>query len=165
MWGQSLVKGVMLQQQSVSVDTCIRQDLSLSTLALAEKKLIADYLPDETARVEADPMHLDFIIRNLLANAIKYSRNGGSITIRIHHDKKPGYVVISVKDDGVGIPTERLPMIFHPTSSTPGTQNEKGTGIGLMLCREFALLNGGEIWVESEEGRGATFYLAFKAAE
>ncbi len=164
MWGQSLMKGVMLQQQSVSVDTCIRQDLSLSTLALEEKNLTIDYLPDETARVAADPMHLDFIVRNLLANAIKYSQIGGTITMRIHHDKKPGYVVVSVKDDGVGIPANRLPMIFHPTSSTPGTQNEKGTGIGLMLCREFALLNGGEIWVESEPGKGATFYLAFKVA-
>lgn len=165
MWGQSLMKGVLLQQQSVSVDTCIRQDLSLSTLALAEKKLQVDYLHDETARVVADPMHLDFIVRNLLANAIKYSRNGGTVSIRIHHDMKPGYVVISVKDGGVGIPPDRLPMIFHPISSTPGTQNEKGTGIGLMLCREFTLLNGGEIWVESEPDKGATFYLAFKAAD
>ena len=109
-------------------------------------------------------MHLDFIIRNLLANAIKYSRPGGTITLRIHHDKKPGYIVLLVKDNGIGIAADRLPMVFHPVNSTPGTQNEKGTGIGLMLCREFALLNGGDIWVESEAGNGATFYLAFKVA-
>jgi signal transduction histidine kinase len=71
-------------------------------------------------------------------------------------------VVFSVADNGTGIAEENLGKIFSPIVSTEGTAMEKGTGIGLMLCKEFVINNGGKIWVESMEGKGAVFYFSLK---
>jgi signal transduction histidine kinase len=164
LWGQSLMKGIILQQGKVNLRISIEQDLSLKKLTLEEKDInVTDTIPDGLHAL-TDPTHFDFIIRNLLTNAVKYSHHGGNITIAADTRRKPGYVTVMVKDEGMGIAPDVLPRIFSPVSSTPGTSNEKGTGIGLMLCKEFAVLNGGEIWVESEEGRGATFFLALREA-
>jgi len=164
LWGQSLMKGTIIQQQRVAVKPSVQQDLNLKKLALAEKNINVIDNTADGQEVMCDPTHFDFIVRNLLTNAIKYSHNGGTITVGSDSTGKPGYVVISVKDNGVGIAPDMLPRIFNPIRSTPGTADEKGTGIGLVLCREFAEMNGGEIWVESQEGKGATFSVAFKAA-
>ncbi len=164
LWGQSLMKGTIIQQQRVAVKPSVQQDMNLKKLALAEKNINVIDNTADGQEVMCDPTHFDFIVRNLLTNAIKYSHNGGTITVGSDSTGKPGYVVISVKDTGVGIAPDMLPRIFNPIRSTPGTADEKGTGIGLVLCREFAEMNGGEIWVESKEGEGATFSVAFKAA-
>ena len=105
----------------------------------------------------ADSAHFDFIIRNLLANALKYTYPKGSIIISADSESKIGFITFSVKDNGIGIKSAAIATIFNPLVSTPGTADEKGTGIGLMLCKEFVTKNGGEIWVESAEGSGTTF--------
>lgn len=163
-WGQTLVKGITMQAQKVVIDTVVKDNIELRKLSLQEKQISAtESVPEDTV-VAADPTHVDFIIRNLFANAIKYTNMGGNIEIAAEESSMPGFVVISVKDDGVGIPKEILPMIFNPLKSRPGTADEQGSGIGLMLCKEFAELNGGKMWVESEHRKGATFYLALKKA-
>lgn len=164
LWGQSLVKGIILQKETVNVNMYVKQDLALKKLALDEKGITVTDNVHDGLNVQADATHYDFIVRNLITNAIKYSHDGGKIEIDASTTRKPGYVVISVKDDGTGIAPDMLSRIFTPVNSIPGTANEKGTGIGLMLCREFATLNGGDMWVESEPGKGATFFLALKQA-
>ena len=164
LWGQSLVKGILLQKATVQINDYINQDLSLKKLALEEKKItVVNNVPADI-KVQADATHFDFIMRNLLTNAVKYSHPGGQVTINASTSLKPGYVVVSVTDSGIGIEPDILPRIFSPVRSTPGTANEKGTGIGLMLCREFATLNGGDMWVESQPGKGSTFYLSLMRA-
>lgn len=164
-WGQSLVKGIKMQPQAALVNNYVRQNLELKKVKLNIKKLTVDnQIPDGT-KVTADPIHLDFIIRNFLSNAIKYSYTGQNIEFFIDTTIRKGFVTIAVRDHGVGISETDLSSIFTPLSSKLGTENEKGNGIGLMLCREFALLNGGDIWVESKQGEGATFYLALKEAK
>lgn len=164
LWGQSLVKGILLQKAIVQINDLIQQDLSLKKLSLEEKKItVVNNVPADI-KVQADATHFDFIMRNLLTNAVKYSHPGGLVTINASTSLKPGFVVVSVTDSGIGIAPDILPRIFSPVRSTPGTANEKGTGIGLMLCREFATLNGGDMWVESQPGKGATFYLSLIGA-
>ena len=161
-WGKSLVGGHQMLQVTVNVKDVVRQNIAVKKMAADEKKIaITDTIPD-SLYVHADKTHIDFIVRNLLANAIKYAHAGGNVTIGADTHSRKGMVVLSVTDDGVGIPKEQIPTLFYPVHSMPGTANEKGSGIGLMLCKEFAVLNGGAIWAESEPGKGATFHVAFK---
>jgi len=97
------------------------------------------------------------VIRNLLNNALKFTQSGG--VIKIAAIEKNDKIEVSFTDNGVGIPTNILKDLFDSceTHSTKGTANEKGTGLGLMVCKEFIEINGGEIWVNSKEGRGSIF--------
>ncbi len=99
------------------------------------------------------------VMRNLLTNAIKFTKPGGTITIGAYGLDTE--IIISVADDGVGIPTANRDRLFTPTSpTTQGTKQEKGTGLGLLLCKQFVEKNGGRIWFESEIGKGTTFYFS-----
>jgi len=113
--------------------------------------------------VEADGDMLATIIRNLLSNAIKYTHKNDEITIKtflVPDENNIQYMGISVSDTGVGIPKDIQSSLFNigETKSTKGTENEKGTGLGLILCKEFVEKHGGKIWVESKVGKGSTFY-------
>jgi len=158
------VKGLRLQQADVDVNDTIRQSIALKKLVLDEKGIKLTCNVPKGLNIKVDATHFDFIIRNLLSNAIKYSHLGGSITFNAETTTRPGYTIVTVADNGTGIPEAMLPRVFNPMSSMPGTADEKGTGIGLMLCKEFTVLNGGNIWVESEFGKGTTFFIALRSA-
>lgn len=108
--------------------------------------------------LHADTAMLETIIRNLLSNAIKFTNNGGLVTVKAISDDKG--VRICIKDTGRGIPKDKLSEIFdkHTNYTTYGTSGEKGTGLGLSLCYDFVLKHGGQLWVESEEYIGSSFY-------
>jgi signal transduction histidine kinase len=163
-WGQSLVKGLRLQQADVDVKDTIRQSIALKKLVLDEKGIKITCNVPKGLMIKVDATHFDFIIRNLLSNAIKYSHLGGSIIFNADTTTRTGYTIVTIADNGTGIPEAMLPRVFNPMRSMPGTADEKGTGIGLMLCKEFTLLNGGNIWVESEFGKGTTFFIALPSA-
>ena len=96
-------------------------------------------------------------MRNLLSNAIKFTPAGGHITISSVHDA--GSVNISVKDTGIGMSEEQISSLFCLEQSVPvtGSSEEKGTGLGLLLCKEFVDMHGGVIRAESVPGKGTTF--------
>ncbi len=100
--------------------------------------------------VFADKAMINTVLRNLISNSIKFTHPGGNINISI--EKKPNEIMVSVADNGVGIPKDSIDKLFRidENFSTPGTQKEKGTGLGLILCKEFIEKHGGRIWVESE---------------
>lgn len=108
--------------------------------------------------ISSDMNMLRVIIRNLVNNAIKFTPEGGKIEIdaKVESEK----VIVCVKDTGIGIAPESLKDIFGKDSSIDnmGQLTDKGTGLGLKLCKEFAQMNGGDIWVESEKGKGTSFY-------
>ena len=108
--------------------------------------------------VHADNEMLSIIIRNLISNAIKFTPKEGEIIINAKENNQD-FVEVSVKDTGVGIPKEVKSKIFDisENTSTQGTENETGTGLGLILCKEFVEKHGGKIWVESEEEKGSEF--------
>jgi two-component system sensor histidine kinase/response regulator len=107
--------------------------------------------------VNAHPNSIHSVIRNLISNAIKFTPEGGKITL--HAEPVGKYVRVSVTDTGLGISREIIQKLFKIgiKHSTPGTANEKGSGLGLMLCKDFVEKNGGTISVESGEGKGSTF--------
>lgn len=101
---------------------------------------------------------INTVVRNLLSNAIKFTREEGSITLGV--EEKGNHFVVSVSDTGVGMSPEAIQKLFliGTKHSTLGTAKEKGTGLGLLLCKEFVEKNGGTIHVESKEGVGSRFY-------
>lgn len=107
--------------------------------------------------VFADVDMLNTILRNLISNAIKFTDLGG--IVNISSERTESDILVTISDNGIGIAPNILPRLFDTTKlySTRGTANEKGTGFGLMLCKKFVEEHGGEIWAESELGKGSKF--------
>jgi signal transduction histidine kinase len=123
-----------------------------------DKDLTIQCLAAEDAQAHADLNMVETVFRNLLSNAIKFTDRGGAITIDASDAGE--MVAVSVSDTGVGMPEskrQRLFRIGEQNISSAGTAGERGTGLGLILCKEFINRHGGDIWVESEEGQGSTF--------
>ena len=118
-------------------------------------KLISE-ITDEL-NIFADKFMIDTVLRNLISNAIKFTKTGNEI--RIQAVETESEYRISVKDNGVGMEDEIKEKLFKISEhvTTKGTDQEKGTGLGLILCKEFVEKNGGKIWVESEVGKGSEF--------
>ena len=114
---------------------------------------------DDDIQINVDSNMMSTVIRNLLSNAIKYTMRSGNV--RIVASKSDYAITISVIDNGVGIDVENLKNLFSISEKTSslGTDNETGTGLGLILCKEFIEQHGGRISVESEYGKGSTFVL------
>lgn len=129
-------------------------------LPFAENKYIklSSEMPD-SLNVYADEDMIETILRNLISNAIKFTGAGGDVTIKIYKDD--GNIFAEVLDNGVGIKEESLSRLFRIDSQvlTPGTNQEEGTGLGLILCKEFAEMNEGRIRVESSPAKGSRFTL------
>ena len=115
--------------------------------------------------VFGDENMISLIIRNLVSNAIKFSNPGDEI--KVNADVVDGYITISIEDNGIGMSKEDLEKLFRidVNTTTIGKSKEKGTGLGLILCKEFVEKNGGKIWVESELGKGSIFSFTLKKAE
>ena len=130
---------------------------TVSPMASKKHIEIVEHLKGDLV-VYADTGMLETIIRNLLSNAIKFTNPEGAVTITVSENDKG--VLFSVQDTGLGIPGDKLNELFNKNSNytTYGTLGEKGTGLGLSLCYDFVLKHGGTLGVESEEGKGTTFY-------
>jgi two-component system sensor histidine kinase/response regulator len=115
--------------------------------------------------IYGDKNMIKTILRNLLSNAIKYSYRSGKINVCATVNVQE--VIVSVKDNGIGIPEENINKIFRIDAkySIPGTENEQGTGLGLKLCKEFVEKQGGKIWVESIENKGSEFKFSIPVKE
>lgn len=131
----------------------------ISTLSLTakNKNITIKHFATEYVDIFADKNMIKTILRNLLSNAIKFTNHGGTINIYAIANKTDA--TITVSDNGVGIATEITSKLFDITQkiSTEGTDNETGTGLGLLLCKEFVEKHGGKIWVESQVGKGSDF--------
>ena len=132
----------------------------------AEKKGISLNLnTEENIYVFGDREMINAVIRNLLHNAIKYSSSGGRVDLEIKEDS--GLVKLSVTDQGVGISETNLKKLFNLASkcTSYGTHGEKGTGLGLIISKEFIEKNGGKIQVESKLNEGSTFGFYMQAGQ
>ncbi len=128
--------------------------------ALQQKRISLKHNIPENTVIYVDENMIHTILRNLISNAIKFTHTDGYIFIDVL--KNQHECQVSVKDSGVGIPKESLEMLFRidQNKSTKGTQNESGTGLGLILCKELIEKHSGKIWVESEPGKGSTFHFS-----
>lgn len=118
----------------------------------------------ETAVGYADSNTINLVIRNLITNAIKFTNDGGEIIVAA--EEKSNEIVVSVEDNGIGMTADIQKKLFDKVNpySTRGTANEKGTGLGLILCKEFVEKNGGRIWVESSVDKGSIFWFTLPKA-
>jgi signal transduction histidine kinase len=163
LWGQSQLKGVTQNQTHFNVKPIIVECFYLHNVTAEQKKIrLIDNTPDEVI-IFADSTHVDFVIRNLIANAVKYTRADGFVEVNVDIRSPQGYTTLVIKDNGVGVAKSLQERIFEPDNqSMEGTDSEKGNSIGLMLCKEFVEQNDGKIWLESELGKGTSFYVSFK---
>ncbi len=132
--------------------------LSLVKQTAWNKEIELTYSIDSSIFVQADKNMLSTIVRNLISNSIKFTNSGGNIMVA--SKLVNNFVEISIADSGIGMRKEDLEKLFKldKTISTKGTANEEGTGLGLLLCKEMINQHGGKIWVESELGKGTTFF-------
>ena len=136
-------------------DICIDILEILSSNANA-KNITINYSAPDNINIYADIDMLKTVIRNLVSNAIKFTNNGGAININSEQNSK---TTISVSDNGIGLAPDSLTKLFDISEflTTKGTEGETGTGLGLLLCKEFVEKHGGKIWVDSEVGKGSDF--------
>jgi len=142
----------------LNINELVDSNIKLFASELIKKELKIEYTPIDEPVILSDYNIIDTVLRNLLSNAIKFSNRNTSIIITVK--KEPRFMQVSVSDKGIGIKEENKNKIFHIESgkSTYGTEQERGSGLGLILCKEFIELLEGKIWFESEEGKGSTFY-------
>jgi two-component system sensor histidine kinase/response regulator len=157
-WAGSQRNAVSFNPQKQRISKAIVDNLQLLDEIAIKKKIQIENQVVETHAAFFDLNLISIVVRNLLSNAIKFTPENG--TISIDSKEEESYHIISIADSGVGIEPDRMNKIFDDTSyeTTYGTQAEKGSGLGLKLCKEFILMHKGKIWVESEVGKGSTFF-------
>jgi PAS domain S-box-containing protein len=157
LWTHSQSGKIPFEPQKLNfIDIC-QEVLEIHKPNAIAKEITVNHSATEGITVFADINMLKTILRNLVSNAIKFTRPGGKINIFAQKNNK--IVTISVSDNGIGIAPERINKLFSisKTITTKGTEDESGTGLGLLLCKEFVEKHGGKIWVESELEKGSTF--------
>ena len=159
-WTKSQIGKLNVVYQDFRIDEVVEGVLDIFSLVSKSKniQLVNDSI--DTVTVHADVDMVKTILRNLLSNALKFSYEGSQIIIgsQMETDK----VIVSVKDSGKGMSAEDKEKLLKTEThfSRYGTNNEEGSGLGLLLCQDFAIKNGGDLWFESEEGKGSTFFFS-----
>ena len=157
LWSRLQVGNMDYALENVNIVDLINDTVS-QLRAMAQKKNIniEVSLPEQLC-LTLDKFMISTVLRNLITNAIKYTHKSGSISINL--EEKEGRIQVSVKDNGIGIYKENIEKLFKITEkfSMQGTEQEEGTGLGLILSKEFIDLHNGEIMVESQIGKGSTF--------
>ncbi len=163
-WSRMQTGRVKYNPVSINLFDTFRVVLSLYKPSLEEKNISVDVDIDKSAEIVADRFMLETVLRNLISNAIKFSKSGDTIQLIAKHID--GSIKISVIDQGVGIDENDIPKLFRieTSYSTPGTNNETGTGLGLILCKEFVRKHNGKIWVESKLGVGTSIHFTIPNA-
>lgn len=157
-WAQIQQGTIEFRPQILNLGHLCRYALDVLKPAALQKQIMLTSDFPEDVFVVADMNMLETIVRNLVSNAIKFTPTGGSVTIAMTQAKD--MVTIKVADTGIGIDAAFLPQLFEIGTKfhRAGTAHEKGTGLGLILCKEFVERHGGDIQVESVAGRGSTFW-------
>jgi len=156
-WARSQSGSMQVKKKIFGIGKMVKAITPVFQHTLTEKQISLQVNIPEDLEVNADEDMISTVIRNLVNNAIKFTPREGLITISA--EKKKRLVEVSVSDTGVGIPKELMKTLFDPVKQEiqRGTMGEKGSGLGLSLCKEFVEIHGGRISVQSEEGKGSRF--------
>jgi signal transduction histidine kinase len=164
-WAKSQMQGIKVATVKIDIYDMVKENFQLFNYNINTKNIQAvNHVPnDEIAYADYDMVKL--VIRNLIANALKFTPEGGSISVATQRNGK--FVQISVSDTGIGISEENQKNLFRvkETFTKIDQTKEAGTGLGLILSKEFIEKNGGSIWVESEKGKGSTFKFTLEINE
>lgn len=157
-WTKSQIGKLNVVYQDIDMVEVVDGVSEIFTMVASLKKLkITLDMPAERVEVRADIDMVKTVIRNLISNAIKFSNEGSEIVVALREEEN--MAVVSVKDSGCGIDEENQKKLLHTEThfSTFGTNNEEGSGLGLLLCQDFVIKNGGKLWFASKKGEGSTF--------
>jgi signal transduction histidine kinase len=158
-WSNNQLQGFKFKAQPFGLDVMVNDILQNLKTTITQKSLKVENMITPETIVYADSEMIKIVLRNLISNSIKFTPARGSIKIKSNYEN--GFTVIAVEDTGIGIKEEDMPKIFSfTTHTTLGTGNEKGTGMGLKICKDFIELNHGSIRMESKENVGSTFYVS-----
>jgi len=164
-WGKAQLQGIKVNPVDFDPKPVIARSMSLLSQQAAQKNIRINDDTPEYIRLYADADHFEFVIRNLLSNAIKFSYEGGTIEVSAKAPKTKKEIVFSIRDSGVGISKAQQEVFLTSNLSVSfGTHREKGSGLGLLLTKDFIKADNGRIWLESQEGEGTTFHVALPAA-
>ena len=152
------------QPTSVAIDTVVMNVVMLLKGNATQKKIDLVYQANPSAEVFADSTMLHSIVQNLVGNALKFTPAEGRVTIQT--EEQDTMIQVSVIDTGVGVSPDKLAGLFEVMAgrTTDGTSGEKGTGLGLLLCKDFVEKHGGRVWVDSVMGQGAAFHFTLPKA-
>lgn len=155
-WARNQMKNSSAQPEELDVDSMIRDVMQLLSLQARTKQIYLETKVEESVSCFADREMFKLVLRNLLSNAIKFTPEKGNVSVRAI--EKESEVEILIEDTGIGMSQDKIDQLFGDSYySTRGTADESGTGIGLLLCKDFLEKNGGSIKVSSEEGKGSVF--------
>ncbi|WP_340153298.1 tetratricopeptide repeat-containing sensor histidine kinase [uncultured Marivirga sp.] len=156
-WSRSQTGNIEFTAEEFDLTEMLNENKRLLDKQAENKNIQIEVKNTKSITVQAHPNSITTVIRNLLSNAIKFTDEGGQIKMGVVNEKHE--YVVKIADNGVGMPKDVANKIFRIDTkhSTQGTAKEKGTGLGLILCKEFVEKNGGKIWVKSEEGKGTIF--------
>jgi two-component system, sensor histidine kinase and response regulator len=168
-WASLQTGRINLTPEKLDLGNMISKTVSVHQLMLSEKKIELNQYINTLDYGYADKDTLNVVLRNLISNAIKFTPKGGRIDVSVNRqsgDSGQGELIVKVKDTGIGIAGSDLENIFNLNKKkrTAGTEKETGTGLGLVLCKEFVEKNGGRLFVESKPGEGSTFGFTVPAA-
>jgi len=164
-WAKSESGSLSIIKENVNILNLVEQCARLQKLALETKNISLEITIPEDTQVYADMNMIKTVLRNLLSNAIKFTPVDGTISIAAQLENE--FWNISVTDSGIGISEEDLVKVLNTEQhfSKEGTEQEAGTGLGLILCQDFILKNNGTLWVESTLGKGSKFTFSVPVAE
>jgi signal transduction histidine kinase/ligand-binding sensor domain-containing protein len=156
-WANSQTKKISYNPSDINLRELFTEDFNILNDMASRKNITLKILIPENLMIRADRNMIKTVVRNLISNAIKFTAKGGTVEANAVVSRKQ--VEISVSDNGIGMTKEIMAKLFRIDAklSTRGTENEKGTGLGLFLCKEFVEKHGGRISVESEPGNGSVF--------
>jgi two-component system sensor histidine kinase/response regulator len=155
-WARNQMKNASAQPELLDVDSMVKDVMQLLHLQASAKKIYFETKLEQPLFCYADKEMVKLVLRNLLSNAIKFTPEKGNVSVTAVENQST--IEISVEDTGVGISEDKIEQLFgNNYYSTRGTADESGTGIGLLLCKDFLEKNGGSIRVKSEEGKGSVF--------
>lgn len=163
-WSGLQMGSLMVNPLNFDLNIVIMQNIDLLLGIAMQKNIVMNFKEEDHCKVLADKDMINTVVRNLLTNAVKFTPEGGHINI--HLKQNANFWLCSISDTGIGIAEEAQKNLFTLQQQSPETprSKDKGIGLGLLLCKEFTLRNGGEIMVESEMGKGSTFTISIPAA-
>ncbi len=156
-WAKSQTGQLRFNPEKILLSEVVQEIITLSKTIAKSKNITLEYAGTDNLEIFVDVNMLNTVLRNLISNAIKFTNVGGHI--KVSAELKQDQVEITISDNGIGINKEKCTELFFITSNTTtlGTADENGSGLGLVLCKEFIQKNNGDIWVESEENKGSNF--------
>jgi two-component system sensor histidine kinase/response regulator len=160
-WSRSQTRSLKLNPGNFGLYQSVQNCFEITEGAAKAKGIVLSNKVLKSEKIYADEKMVSTIFRNIVSNAIKFTQKGGKVEVLSLSNHE--VVTIEIKDNGIGMDKSKLAKLFHidEKHSSRGTEGERGTGLGLLICKDFVEQNNGKIWAKSEPGKGSSFFISF----